>query len=126
MRFIVIGAFVLSACVQTPIYDDAYASNSSEIDRCKRISLEKFPPDVFLMPSHQVSISSQGLVLENSSTARREIFKRQTQIIAAEIYPRKGEMASDDFFIKYGSRPVEVDFNEEQRERAYLVCRGLG
>jgi hypothetical protein len=125
MKFIIIGAFVLAACVQTPAYVEVDASTLSEMQRCENVSLKKFPPDIILVPSSRASLSSKGLVLENSSTARREIFKRQQLLLAERSYPKKGEMSSDDFFIKYGSRPREFDLNEERRHQAYLVCRGL-
>lgn len=117
MRFIIIGAFVLAACVQAPAYVEVDASTLSEMQRCENVSLKKFPPDIILVPSSRASIYSTG--------SRYEIFKKQQLLLAERYYPRKGEMSSDAFFIKYGSRPMEVDLNEERRHRAYLVCRGL-
>ncbi len=125
MKFIIIGAFVLAACVQTPAYVEVDASTLSEMQRCENVSLKKFPPDIILVPSSRASLSSKGLELDSSSGSRYEIFKKQQLLLAERYYPRKGEISSDDFFIKYGSRPMEVDLNEERRHRAYLVCRGL-
>lgn len=131
MQIIFCAIFLLSACVQAPAYVALDASTLSEMQRCENISLKKFPPDIILVPSSRASISSKGLELDGSSGSRYEIFKKQQRLIDERLfiygghYPKKGEMSSDDFFIKYGSRPREVDLNEERRHRAYLVCRGL-